>query len=270
MGEVERLNTLAEQINAEHRAFVGTLRKTVEHGIRAGELLAEAKAQCPHGTWLPWLELNFEGSTRTAQEYMRLHNHRDEIRAKTRDSAHLSISGALEEIASPRQDASITDALESAIEAVAKAHGVGFVQARQDRKEEVKEVRNAIADEAERREGQGRDFAAEEREEYARRVAAQKKLIRDAEERHRAERKKKHNAMFLDVESRLAKALRELRTALQEIPGVDFSEEEVNLLERDKEALQAMLRLIGSALVGDSDTDWDAELAKLEHRRQWG
>ncbi len=111
MGEVERLNTLAEQINAEHRAFVGTLRKTAEHGIRAGELLAEAKAQCPHGTWLPWLELNFEGSTRTAQEYMRLYNHRDEIRAKTRDSAHLSISGALGEIASPRRDASITGAL---------------------------------------------------------------------------------------------------------------------------------------------------------------
>ncbi len=103
MGEVEKLENLAEQINAAHRSFVGTLRKTVEHGIRAGELLAEAKAQCSHGTWLPWLEQNFEGAPRTAQEYMRLHNHRDEILAKTRDSAHLSVSGALKELAAPSE-----------------------------------------------------------------------------------------------------------------------------------------------------------------------
>jgi hypothetical protein len=34
---------------------------------------------------------------------MRLSNHRDEIRANTRDSAHLSIGGALKEIAAPRE-----------------------------------------------------------------------------------------------------------------------------------------------------------------------
>lgn len=101
--EIEKsLGKLAEQINAEHRAFVGTFRKAVEQGIRAGELLTQAKEQCPHGTWLQWLEENFEGSVRTAQEYLRLYNHRDQIRAKTRDSAHLSIGGALRELASPR------------------------------------------------------------------------------------------------------------------------------------------------------------------------
>jgi hypothetical protein len=105
MAEIEKsLGKLAEEINAEHRAFVGTFRKTVEHGIRAGELLARAKAQCEHGTWLPWLEENFEGAPRTAQEYMRLHNHRDEIRSKTRDSAHLSVSGALRELATPQEE----------------------------------------------------------------------------------------------------------------------------------------------------------------------
>jgi hypothetical protein len=96
------LSKLAAEINAEHYAFVGTFRKAVEHGIRAGELLAQAKEQCPHGTWLPWLEENFDGSARTAQEYMRLYRYRDKIRAKTRDSAQLSISGALRELASPK------------------------------------------------------------------------------------------------------------------------------------------------------------------------
>jgi hypothetical protein len=104
MDEVERsrLGELAAEINAEHRAFEGAFRKTLEHGIRAGELLAEAKAACEHGAWLPWLAENFEGAHRTAQEYMRLYNYRDEIRANTRDSAHLSMGEALREIAAPR------------------------------------------------------------------------------------------------------------------------------------------------------------------------
>jgi hypothetical protein len=102
MAEIEKsLGKLAEEINAEHRAFVGAFCKTVEHGIRAGELLARAKAECGHGTWLPWLEENFEGAPRTAQEYMRLYNNRQEVRANTRDSAHLSVSGALKELAGP-------------------------------------------------------------------------------------------------------------------------------------------------------------------------
>jgi hypothetical protein len=103
------LVTLAEQINAEHRSFVGSLKKTAEHGIRAGELLTEAKSKCKHGKWLPWLDENFEGAPRTAQEYMRLYSHRDEIRAKTRSSAHLSISGALKEIASPHEEGRTSD-----------------------------------------------------------------------------------------------------------------------------------------------------------------
>jgi hypothetical protein len=102
VSEVEkRLGELADAINAEHRAFVETFRKSVEHAIHAGGLLSEAKAQCAHGEWLGWLEDNFEGAPRTAQEYMRLYHHRDEIRAKTRDSAHLSVSGALKELAAP-------------------------------------------------------------------------------------------------------------------------------------------------------------------------
>src|SRR5215216_1060692 len=100
--EAARLETLASEINEGHRAFIGSLLKTAEHGIRAGELLSEAKAQCNHGEWLPWLENNFEGSARTAQEYMKLYKHRDEIRTKTQNSAHLSISGALREIEGPK------------------------------------------------------------------------------------------------------------------------------------------------------------------------
>jgi len=97
------LVTLAEQINAEHRAFVGSLKNTAEHGIRAGELLTQAKTKCKHGEWLPWLVKNFDGAPRTAQTYMQLYHKRDEIRAKTQNSAHLSIGGALKEIAATEE-----------------------------------------------------------------------------------------------------------------------------------------------------------------------
>jgi Protein of unknown function (DUF3102) len=92
------LEHLARRINHEHRAFLGTLRSTLEQGISVGALLYAAKARCPHGTWIPWLQANFEGSVRSAQEYLRLFNHRVELREKARDSAHLSVSGALKEL----------------------------------------------------------------------------------------------------------------------------------------------------------------------------
>jgi hypothetical protein len=48
LSEIEKgsLDELAEEKIAEHRAFVRTFRKAVEHGIRAGGLLTAAK-----GNW---------------------------------------------------------------------------------------------------------------------------------------------------------------------------------------------------------------------------
>jgi hypothetical protein len=44
----------------------GRSRKAVEHGIRAGELLTEAKGNCEHSILLPWLKETFKGAARTA------------------------------------------------------------------------------------------------------------------------------------------------------------------------------------------------------------
>ena len=54
---------LAEQINAEHRACVEAANGALDHAMRAGDLLSEAKAACKHGEWQNWLADNFEGST---------------------------------------------------------------------------------------------------------------------------------------------------------------------------------------------------------------
>jgi 16S rRNA G966 N2-methylase RsmD len=108
-GLAKSLEVLAAEIRAEHQAFLRSARTTLEHGIRCGELLTQAKRQLRHGGWLPWLEREFGDSlsVRTAQEYMRVFRHRDELRAKYAANAHLGMRAALKEIgrAGPREGA---------------------------------------------------------------------------------------------------------------------------------------------------------------------
>jgi hypothetical protein len=66
------LEAIASEIRKEVEAAEHAWQGAVTHAIRAGELLIEAKAQVRHGEWLPWIEANFPGRPRTAQDYMRL------------------------------------------------------------------------------------------------------------------------------------------------------------------------------------------------------
>ncbi len=95
------LEALASRINAEHRACEQAVGAALSHAINAGELLTEAKAGVPHGSWGAWLKANFEGSERTAQAYMKVYRRRDEIR---NGAADLSLGGALRELSAPTVD----------------------------------------------------------------------------------------------------------------------------------------------------------------------
>ncbi len=67
------LADLAGRINTEHEACHASMQKGLEHALKAGALLLEAKAGLPHGEWLPWLGDNCpEVKERTAQAYMQL------------------------------------------------------------------------------------------------------------------------------------------------------------------------------------------------------
>lgn len=68
------LNQLASQINVEHVACERALKDGLRHAVQAGKLLIEAKKQCEHGKWLPWIKDKCEFSPRTAQGYMRVAN----------------------------------------------------------------------------------------------------------------------------------------------------------------------------------------------------
>lgn len=99
------LATLADQINAEHRACDEALRKGLAHAVRAGELLVEAKAQVKHGQWEQWVAQNFEGSARTAQAYMKVAREIPTLDgAKAQRVALLSFRGALKELSGPARE----------------------------------------------------------------------------------------------------------------------------------------------------------------------
>jgi Protein of unknown function (DUF3102) len=320
MGEVERsLDALAEEINAEHRAFLRAAEETFRAALRAGDLLNEAKAEAGHGNWTTWVEENCVFSMRSAQVYMQLANNRTQVEEmlKSAEPAHLSIERVIRELAPPKGESVaeptgsttlmsawagetpidktkqlanrfknvglnpqfarwlaqgvVSAEKELIVEAVAEVNDISSAEARQHYQADVSAIRDAVENEKERRDARGDPFDASERADYARRIATMKKRSRDAAERNRQERRKRHTEMFFEMDALLGRARREIKEALHLVrEGIEFDEEEVELLERQNEALQAMSKLVGSALSGDSGTDWDAELARLEERRQWG
>jgi Protein of unknown function (DUF3102) len=94
------LSRLAEEINEAHRGVVRSNRQSVMHALRAGALLNEAKGSVGHGKWGAWLKENFEGSTRTAQVYMRLANHAEEAQR----IAHLGLAGVVRALSAQPPD----------------------------------------------------------------------------------------------------------------------------------------------------------------------
>lgn len=65
--------------NQEHELVVGAARQAVAHALQAGQALLEAKRICLKGAWTVWLAGNFHGSPRTAQGYMRLATHWNQV-----------------------------------------------------------------------------------------------------------------------------------------------------------------------------------------------
>lgn len=155
------------------------------------------------------------------------------------------------------------------IEAVAEQYGTTPQTARRWHKAEVRAVKNAVEEKAEEMEEKGEDFPLEERAEYAQRIAGIKKRARDREQREREEAKKRHGARFFEADGYGRDAANSMKKMLAQVEGVEFDEEEVRLLQTHSQAVTAMARLVDAALTGDSGTDWDAELARIEQERDY-
>lgn len=74
------LGELAEIANHENAMAIAAGHRMFDHAVNAGLALTAAKAQLPHGEWMPWVEANLEIALATASRYMRFAAYQDEIR----------------------------------------------------------------------------------------------------------------------------------------------------------------------------------------------
>ena len=96
-----RLTDLSERIRQAHGRAMSALIESVQYGLECGRLLIEAKAECAHGEWLPFLERSGV-QERQAQRFMRVA--RSGMKSDTVSDLG-GVTAALEHLASSREPA---------------------------------------------------------------------------------------------------------------------------------------------------------------------
>src|SRR5215510_3837549 len=97
--EIDDLDALAKEVCKHLQASAAAAQNFLEHALAAGDALNRAKGQVKHGDWLKWLK-SCDLSADTAERYMKLARHRDELNsARVRN---LSLSAALKMVTKPQ------------------------------------------------------------------------------------------------------------------------------------------------------------------------
>jgi hypothetical protein len=99
-GQATSLDHLAIAIREAHASVVNALNSAVDHAIRCGNILADAKKQTGHGRWGEFLKA-CEINERTARRYVQLADLAQNGRATT-DLTGLTIEGAIKKLSPPR------------------------------------------------------------------------------------------------------------------------------------------------------------------------
>jgi hypothetical protein len=141
-------------------------------------------------------------------------------------------------------------------EAIAEGAEVPVARvARGDNRRKTREIIDTAKERAERK---GTDPLDEARD-----IARKQRKTRDMEARRRKSKAERHEARWLSIENCLSQAKIKLTKALKEAEGVDFDDEELDLLRATIQQVRAVLDLLDMRMAGTPDIDWDAELAKL-------
>jgi len=97
----------------------------------------------------------------------------------------------------------------------------------------------------------------------ARDIALSEARARDAARARDEAEKANHGRKYLAIEGHLASAKDRLTRALTTAEGVNFTDEEMELLRSTIANIRALLDLIDLRMAGAPDIDWDGELSKL-------
>lgn len=95
-GRKQRLLELATTANEQHLLCVGAFQKAIEHACAAGKALNQARRLVSHGEWGSWVKQHFQGSHRSANNYMKIARYWNQILGETfAGHANLTIEMAL-------------------------------------------------------------------------------------------------------------------------------------------------------------------------------
>ena len=110
------LEDLAQRINTKHDQVVSGVQNTYKLAIELGGLLANVKEQLPHGEFQRWIEDHCAFGYRSAADYMRLYEHREDYGridpANVQPAALLTAKGELKRLAKPRDKPAQQDVVE--------------------------------------------------------------------------------------------------------------------------------------------------------------
>lgn len=81
MNDVDKNRTV--EIKKLHSEFIESFKKTLDCGVRIGDLLKQQKDGLKHGEFGKWISENLPFSIRTAQNYMKLYKERDRLKNAT-------------------------------------------------------------------------------------------------------------------------------------------------------------------------------------------
>jgi Protein of unknown function (DUF3102) len=114
------LSTLVDTVRSEHEMAVAQSQSALQHAIRAGEALLNAREQVGLAQWAEWLADNFSFAPTTAQRYVRLAVYQSEVLAAEAGS----ISEGLEAIRGLPPTADANDLRRAPEETVAEARAL--------------------------------------------------------------------------------------------------------------------------------------------------
>jgi hypothetical protein len=171
------LDQLAHEINRQQQLADDHFRTSIDHALRVGQLLLDAKARVPHGEWLTWLAANTSVSDRTARGYMQLARQR-----QIGDRSPLGLRDTLRAIAEPRAPGPAPEPPAATTDLGARLRDAGLDRQARDRLRDDRPERS----QAERESWQAFDSAREALEREAR--AARRRDLADDERAAAAER----------------------------------------------------------------------------------
>jgi len=77
------IETAGKELDRLHAEIMGTMRKTVDDAVRAGEILFTVKERVGYGSFISWINANCSFSEKTAERYMKLKTYQCKIDSVT-------------------------------------------------------------------------------------------------------------------------------------------------------------------------------------------